>query len=70
MDTQTVFRIIEMIDVRLKVIEESFICYLDRKEPIDVGQQIGKEKALEELRDHLQDYIDNQVAHMETEQGM
>jgi hypothetical protein len=70
MDTETLFTIIAMINVKLQLIEESFTYNPDREESIDMAQQIGKEKALEELKDDLQDYIDNQVAHMETEQGM
>jgi hypothetical protein len=70
MDTETLFTIIAMINVKLQLIEESFTYDPDRKESIDMAQQIGKEKALEELKDDLQKYIDKQVAQMETEQGM
>jgi hypothetical protein len=70
MDTETLFTIIAMINVKLQLIEESFTYNPDREESIDMAQQIGKEKALEELKDDLQKYIDKQVAQMETEQGM
>jgi hypothetical protein len=70
MNAETLIQVVEIIDSRLQVIEESFTYDPDREESIDMAQQIGKEKALEELKDYLQKYIDNQVAHMETEQGM
>lgn len=57
MNTETVLQIIAMIDSRLEIIEESFICDPDREEHIDMAQQVGKEKALEELRNHLQEYL-------------
>ena len=57
MNTETIIEIIAMIDSRLEIIEESFICDPDREEHIDMAQQVGKEKALEELRNHLQEYL-------------
>jgi hypothetical protein len=64
MDTETVYKIIAMIDNRLAVIEESFIIDPDSEVCYDTGQQIGKQDALE-LRNHLQEYIENQVSHCE-----
>jgi hypothetical protein len=57
MDTNTVLQIINLIDIRLEIIEETFICDPDREEHIDIAQQIGKEKALEELKAKLQEYL-------------
>jgi hypothetical protein len=59
MDTETVYKIIAMIDSRLAVIEESFIIDPDSEVRYDAAQQLGKEKALEELRNHLQECIEN-----------
>ena len=57
MNTDTVLQIINLIDIRLEQIEETFICDPDREVHIDIAQQVGKEKALEELRNHLQEYL-------------
>jgi len=65
MDTETVLQIIAMIDSRLAIIEETFIIDPDKEERYDTGQQIGKQDALEELRNHLQDYIELQVLQIE-----
>lgn len=65
MDTETVLQIINLIDNRLEIIEETFIIDPDKEERYDTGQQIGKEKALEELRDYLQEYIEIQVSQIE-----
>jgi hypothetical protein len=62
MDTQTVLEIIAMLDAK--------IIYLQKFSHV-ARQGVGYEiYALEQFRDHLQEYIENQVAHMETEQGM
>ena len=63
MDIQTVFRIIEMLDNRIKIVQD----LLDSTG--DYGALEAKYE-LESFQQHLQDYIDNQVAHMETEMGM
>lgn len=57
MDTNTVLQIINLIDSRLMIIEESFICDPDREVYVDMAQQVGKEKALEELRAELQKHL-------------
>ena len=57
MNTETIIEIIAMIDSRLEIIEKSFICDPDREVYVDMAQQVGKEKALEELRNHLQEYL-------------
>lgn len=57
MDTNTVLKIIEMLDKRLEIIDQSFEYDPDSEVSIDMGQQVGKQEALEELRDHLQEYI-------------
>lgn len=61
MDTQTVFRIVEMLDARINMYQRA-----DANDPFYKGAVA----ALSSLSEELQDYIDNQVAHMETEQGM
>ena len=75
MDTQTVFRIIDMLDARInelnkdkKAIDASGYSVLSKR--LSLERIAGATITLEKLRDNLQDYIDNQVAHMETEQGM
>ena len=79
MDTQTVFRIIEMLDKQIwnLTYEHSDLqCFMiaddySAAEIKEAGALYRAEKkALVNFRDHLQDYIENQVAHMETEQGM
>jgi hypothetical protein len=65
MDTETVLQIINLIDNRLEIIEETFIIDPDKEERYDTGQQIGKQDALEELRDYLQEYIESQVSQIE-----
>ncbi len=54
---ETLEDVIRIIDSRLKVIEESFIYNPDSDVTYDTGQQIGKQKALTELKDYLQEYI-------------
>jgi hypothetical protein len=68
MDTQTVFTIIEMLDASIENVLKQI--ELDDPRGSEVEWYWGKRDALTQLRDHLQDYIENQVAHMETEQGM
>jgi hypothetical protein len=68
MDTETLFRVIGMLNARiednLKDIE------FDDPRGSEIEWYWGRRDALTELRDELQKYIDNQVAQMETEQGM
>lgn len=61
MDTETLFRMIEMLDARINMYQRA-----DANDPFYKGAVA----ALSSLSEELQDYIDNQVAHMETEQGM
>ena len=68
MDTQTVFTIIEMLDASIENVLKQI--ELDDPRGSEVEWYWGKRDALTQLRYHLQDYIENQVAHMETEQGM
>ena len=68
MDTQTVFTIIKMLDASIENVLKQI--ELDDPRGSEVEWYWGKRDALTQLRDHLQDYIENQVAHMETEQGM
>lgn len=65
MDTQTVLRIIEMIDKQSDSYNEE-----GHSLQYDWEFKGGANYALAELQEKLQEYIDNQVAHMETEQGM
>jgi hypothetical protein len=69
MDTETVLQIINMLDTRIAVIEESFVYDPDSDVYYDAGQQIGKQKALEEFRDHLQNYVEGQVNQAEDRLG-
>ena len=68
MDTQTVFTIIEMLDASIENVLKQI--ELDDPRGSEVEWYWGKRDAYTQFRDHLQDYIENQVAHMETEQGM
>jgi len=61
MDIQTVFRTIKMIDARINMYQRA-----DANEPFYQGAIA----ALTSLSEELQEYIDNQVAHMETSMGM
>jgi hypothetical protein len=63
MDTETVFKIIALLDVRLEHIEGLFNGEID--EDFDTAQQCGKRDGLEEIRNYLQGYIDLQVAQVE-----
>jgi len=66
-DTQTVLQIISMLEGDAK----SYIKHLDNtNDPFETGCIKGYHDALTKHAHMLQDYIDNQVAHMETEQGM
>ena len=71
MDTETLFKIIEMLDATKNFAkedsQEGFECETNREYRAYVKGQCN---ALELLSKKLQGYIDNQVAHMETEQGM
>lgn len=63
MDTQTVLEIIKMLDARINFLQGI----------LDTTGDFGTLEAKNELeifQYHLQEYIENQVAHMETEQGM
>lgn len=61
MDIQTVFRTIEMIDARINMYQRA-----DVNDPFYQGAIA----ALTSLSEELQEYIDRQVAQMETEMGM
>ena len=65
MDTETVFRIIDMIDKQSNSYDQE-----DHSLMYDWEFKGGANYALAELKDELHKYIDKQVAHMETEQGM
>jgi hypothetical protein len=69
MDIQTVFRIIDMLDNRLNSTweEDKLLNYMMNNEEY---MMLGRRKALTDFRDELQEYIDRQVAQMETEMGM
>jgi hypothetical protein len=63
MDTQTVLEIIKMLDTRINFLEDV----------LDATGDFGALEAKNELeifQYHLQEYIENQISHMETEQGM
>lgn len=67
MDTETLFTVIGMLEGDAK----SYIKHLDNtNDPFETGYIKGYHDALTKHAHMLQKYIDNQVAHMETEQGM
>jgi hypothetical protein len=68
-DTETLFRIIAMLDDNLASTRDEDVKLYYSFSP-EENKMLGRRKALEDFRDDLQKYIDNQVAHMETEQGM
>lgn len=74
MDTQTVLKIIELMDNRLTAIDKELKSYSLSTTPKAYTEKIVvleiRYGELIAFRNHLQDYIENQVAHMETEQGM
>lgn len=61
MDTETVFKIIAMLDARIAECRN----ILDGEEECDVAYVCGEVYALEGFRDHLQEYIELQVAQVE-----
>ena len=61
MDTGTLINVVANIDARINMYQRA-----DANDPFYKGAIA----ALNSLSEELQDYIDNQVAHMETEQGM
>ena len=69
MDTETLEKVIDMLDNRLNSTweEDKLLNYMMNNEEY---MMLGRRKALADFRDHLQKYVDKQVAHMETEQGM
>ena len=62
MDTETVFKIISMLDTRLKQLEDELN---SEEEDCDVAYVSGAMYNLRELRDHLQMYIEKQVSYAE-----
>lgn len=79
MDTQTVLEIIKMLDAKIwnLTYEHSDLqCFMiaDNYSAAEIKEAgalyRAEKKALVDFSNHLQKYIENQVAHMETEQGM
>lgn len=68
MDTETVFKIIAMLDASIEKVLKDI--ELDDPRGSDIEWYWGRRDGLTQQRDDLQEYIDKQVAHMETEQGM
>ena len=68
MDIETLEKVIEMLDASI----EKVLTEIEVDEPYgsEVEWYWGRRDAYTQFRDHLEKYIDNQVAHMETEQGM
>ena len=62
MDTETVFKIITMLDAR---IAECRSLIDSEEEECDIAYVSGREYAFIEFRDHLQEYIELQVAQVE-----
>ena len=67
MDTKTVLQIIAMLDTRIAICEKFFNGETD--EAFDTAHEVGKEKALIEFRDYLQEYIETQVNYAENTLG-
>lgn len=61
MDTETVFKIIAMLDKRIANYES----LINSEEEFDIAYVCGGEYALKEFRYHLQEYIELQVAQVE-----
>jgi len=60
MDTQTVLDIIKMIDAQISM--NSRIIETDSTIPLKDAEALGEQNwALEQFRDHLQEYIEQQV---------
>lgn len=74
MDTATVIEIIKKLDSHIKVIAEEYKD-VDTDPPQNVPMDpfywitVGKEMALTDLRDHLQDYIEGQLSAAENQTG-
>ena len=75
MDTETLFTIIKMLDEKLDILNKDKKAYaassysvLSKK--LSIERINGATVALQRLSDQLQDYLDKQVAQMETEQRM
>lgn len=60
MDTSTVLTIIEMIDVRLANLENT---------TMHIEDYLGADRALTELQNHLQSFIESQVSALENSAG-
>ena len=73
MDTTTILAIIEMIDARNSSDNESYTNLLysmyEPYEPETKSYFRGKCEALDELRNHLQSYIESQVSALENSTG-
>ena len=72
MDTQTVLEIITMLDNRLATFNEELDKYSSF--PMAYAEHLTiikiRYNETERFKEYLQEYIENQVAHMEIEQGM
>lgn len=75
MDAQTVLEIIELMDNRLTH-DDMDLNYAHDENPDfwegmpEYNFQLGYHRAYADLKEFLQNYIENQISHMETEQGM
>lgn len=63
MDTETVFKVITMLDARIGICEGLLNGTID--EDFDIAYVCGEQNALTDLRNHLQGYIELQVAQVE-----
>jgi hypothetical protein len=69
-DTETLFTIINHINKQLDMINAYALNNKGGLTEAEAISAIAGRNTLKQLREYLQGYIDNQVAHMETEQGM
>jgi hypothetical protein len=69
MDTKTLTKVVDMLDnILASTRDEDVKLYYSFSD--EENRMLGRRKALEDFKEHLNKYIDKQVAHMETEQGM
>lgn len=68
MDIETLEKVIEMLDASVEKVLTDI--ELDDPRGSEIEWYWGRRDAYTQFRDHLQKYVDKQVAQMETEQGM
>lgn len=64
MDIETLLKVIEMLDNNLESTKEEDV-KLYYSFTVEEYKMLGRRKAIEDFRDHLQGYIENQVSKVE-----